>query len=85
MQERIWTACSGDRAARDSTISIGPLHEEGGMMAVRFMFGASMLLLLAARAHGEYEWSGFINSFGGTLNFTCPDSLVVSGVASDFR
>lgn len=55
------------------------------MLAVRFMIGASLLLWLAARAHGEYEWSGFINSFRGTLNFTCPDSLVVSGVASDYR
>lgn len=55
------------------------------MLGVRFTVGTSLLLLLTACAHGEYEWSGFINSFGGTLNFTCPDSLVVSGVASDFR
>ena len=55
------------------------------MLAVRFMVRASLLLLLTACSHGEYEWSGFINLFEGTLNFTCQDSLVVTGVASDFR
>ena len=43
-------------------------------------------LELAPRAQcTEYQWSGFVNSFGDPIDFTCPDDQVVVGLASDFR
>ena len=54
------------------------------MLAAYIIVGLS-LSLLVPRVRGEYEWSGFTNFLGGTLDYTCPDSLVVAGLASDFR
>lgn len=42
-------------------------------------------LELAPRAQcTEYQWSGFVNSLGDPIDFTCPDDQVVVGLASDF-
>ena len=43
-------------------------------------------LELPPRVHcSEYQWSGFVNSLGDPIDFTCPDGQVVVGLASDFR
>ena len=42
-------------------------------------------LALFYRAQCEYEWSGFVNALQQPVNFTCPDNLAISGIASDFR
>ena len=54
------------------------------MLAVYVLVGISLSVLMP-RVRGEYEWSGFTNFFGGALNYTCPDTLLVAGLASDFR
>ena len=34
---------------------------------------------------GQQQWSGFANSFGSLLDFSCPNNSVLTGIASDFR
>jgi len=60
------------------------VYEAGEMLAVYVIVGISLSVLMP-RVRGEYEWSGFTNSFRGALNYTCPGNLLVSGLASDFR
>ena len=49
--------------------------------------GALLALLLVASVQlvSGQQWSGFVNTLGSLLDFSCPNNTVITGIASDFR
>lgn len=45
---------------------------------------AVLLLGVLPVAHCQ-EWSGFVNTFGASFDYRCPDNQVVTGLASEYR
>jgi hypothetical protein len=48
-------------------------------------FLVAFTVLSAGVVTGQGVWSGFANAPRSVLDFSCPNSTVITGVASEFR